>query len=93
MVVRHAGDAGYPHALSVWNFEREAKADHIYKLLMTRLDVGLATKLRQVGKPNGFELWRLLSKKLDPRRDNQNFHLESAVRDIAAHLGLTSPRR
>ena len=49
---------------------------------MPRLGVGLATELPQVGKPNDFELWHLLNKKLDPQRDIQNCHLESAARDL-----------
>ena len=53
-MVKHASDAGHPNAVSVWDFEVGAKADQSYKFLMPRLDVGLATELRQVGKSPTF---------------------------------------
>ena len=39
-------------------FNFHEKADALFKLLMPKLSVGLATELRQVGTPNGFELFR-----------------------------------
>ena len=48
-----------------FGFDFDVKADALYKLLMPRLPVALATEFRQAGQTNGFELYRRLVQKLD----------------------------
>ena len=50
---------------------------------MPKLPVSLSTELRQVGTPNGFELFRLLTQKLDPPRADCAFHLANELRSCA----------
>ena len=59
------------------------KADALYKLLMPKLSVSLSTELRQVGTPNGFELFRLLTHKLDPPHADCAFRLAIELRSCA----------
>ena len=65
------------------SFNFHEKADALYKLLMHKLSVSLSTELRQVGTPNGFELFRLLTQKLDPPRADCAFHLANELRNCA----------
>ena len=50
---------------------------------MPKLSVSLSTELRQVGSPNGFELFRQLTQKLDPPRADSDFHLANELRSCA----------
>ena len=59
-----------------------AKADALHKLLRPKLPLGLATEFRQVGTPNGFELFRRLTQKLDPPRADCAFHLANELRGL-----------
>jgi len=68
------------------SFSFHEKADALYKLLMPKLPVGLSTELRQVGTPNGFELFRLLTQKLDPPRADCAFHLANELSSCAPPL-------
>jgi hypothetical protein len=65
-------------------FDFDVKADALYKLLMPRLPVTLATEFRQVGQTNGFELYRRLVQKLDPPRADASFHLSNEIRGLGA---------
>ena len=65
------------------SFNFYEKSDALYKLLMPKLSVSLSTELRQVGTPNGFELFRLLTQKLDPPRADSDFHLANELRSCA----------
>ena len=65
-------------------FDFDLKADALYKLLMPRLPVPLATEFRQVGQTNGFELYRRLVQKLDPPRADASFHLSNEIRGLGA---------
>ena len=53
----------------------QAKANDLYKLLLPKLNLELSTELRHITVDNGFELWRLLNRKLDPPRTNLGFHM------------------
>ena len=64
------------------SFNFHKKADALYKLLTPKLPVGLATEFRQVGTPNGFELFRKLTQKLDPPRSDCAFHLANELRGL-----------
>ena len=64
------------------SFDFHEKADALYKLLMPKLPVGLATEFRQVGTPNGFELFQKLTQKLDPPRADCAFHLANELRGL-----------
>ena len=64
-------------------FKSEEKADALYKLVMPRLPVDLATEFRQTGgATNGFELFRKLVNKLDPARSDNAFHLANEIRGL-----------
>ena len=62
--LRRQTEPSAPDSDASFNFFE--KSDALYKLLMPKLSVSLSTELRQVGTPNGFELFRLLTQKLDP---------------------------
>ena len=59
-----------------------AKAVTLYRLLVPKLNFDLSTEFRNSAPDNGFELWRLLQRKLDPPRADVEFHL---VNDIRKH--------
>jgi len=65
-----------------YSFDFDLKTDALYKLLMPRLPVALATEFRQVGQTNGFELYRRLVQKLDPPRADASFHLSNEIRGL-----------
>ena len=67
-----------------YSFDFDLKTDALYKLLMPRLPVALATEFRQVGQTNGFELYRRLVQKLDPPRADASFHLSNEIRGLGA---------
>ena len=58
------------------------KAVTLYRLLVPKLNFDLSTEFRNSAPDNGFELWRLLQRKLDPPRADVEFHL---VNDIRKH--------
>ena len=59
------------------------KSEAIYKLVMTRLPVDLATEFRQTGGVgNGFGLFRKLTQKLDPAHTDHAFHLANEIRGL-----------
>ena len=65
-------------------FKFNEKADALYKLVMPRLPVDLATEIRQTGgESNGFELFRKLTQKLEPARSENAFHPANEIRGLA----------
>ena len=64
-------------------FEYAAKTSTLYKLFVPKLNFDLSTEFRNSAPNNGFELWRLLNRKLDPRRANIEFHLTNDIRKHA----------
>ena len=77
-----------PPALDHFLFKFEEKADALYKLVMPRLAVDLATEFRQIGgESNGFELFRKLTQKLEPARSENAFHLANEIRGVGG-IGL-----
>ena len=58
------------------------KAVTVYRLLVPKLNFDLSVEFRNSAPDNGFELWRLLQRKLDPPRADVEFHL---VNDIRKH--------
>ena len=68
--------------LQEYGFEFEAKADALYKLLMPRLNVALATEFRQIGSSNGFELYRQIARKLEPPKSDNTFTLQNELRGL-----------
>ena len=61
-------------------FDYPAKASTLYKMLVPRLN---STEFRNSAPDNGFELWRLLNRKLDPPRADVAFHLANDIRKHA----------
>ena len=51
------------------------KAVTLYRILVPKLNFDLSTEFRNSAPDNGFELWRLLQRKLDPPRADVEFHL------------------
>ena len=80
-------------------FDFGVKADALYKLIMPRLPVSLATEFRQVGATNGFELVCRLTQTLDLPRADSALHVANEIRglgvvtvckDFGQTAGLTS---
>ena len=70
-------------AINQFLFKFEEKADALYKLVMPRLPVDLATEFRQTGGvTNGFGLFCKLASKLDPARCDNAFHLANEIRGL-----------
>ena len=65
-----------------FGFDFHLKADALYKLIMPRLPVSLATEFRQVGATNGCELFRRPTQKLDTSRADSAFHLANEIRGL-----------
>ena len=65
-----------------WDFDFTTKADTLYKQLMPKLPLELATNLRQVGSRNGFELYRRIVRKVDPAKENDAFHMGNEIRGV-----------
>ena len=69
--------------VSAFYFDFSLNCDILYKLLMPRLNVELATEFRQMGSANGCELWRREMRKLDPPRSDVAFHMKAKIQDVS----------
>ena len=58
------------------------KAVTLYRILTPKMNFDLSTEFLNSAPDNGFELWRLFNRKLDPRRVDVEFHL---INDIRKH--------
>ena len=58
------------------------KAVTFYRMFAPKLNFDLSTEFRNSATDNGFELWRLLNRKLDPPRADVEFHLTN---DMTKH--------
>jgi hypothetical protein len=65
-----------------WEFHFDAESDTLYKLLMTKLPLELATDLRQVGSTNGVELYRRVVRRIGPPQENDAFHMGNEIRGL-----------
>ena len=65
-----------------WEFDVHTKSDTLYKLLMPKLLLELATDVRQVGSTNGFKLYRRVVLKIGPPRENNAFHMGNEIRGL-----------
>ena len=54
-----------------------------YRFLIPKLNFDLPKELRNSAPDNGFELWRLLNRKLDPPRADVEFHFTNDIRKHA----------
>ena len=63
-------------------FRFSLESSDLYKLLMPRLNVALATEFRQIGSTNGFELCRKVCIKIDPPKSNNVFYLSNEIRGL-----------
>ena len=54
---------------------------------MPKLDEIQGAEFMQVGKSNGFELFRLLNRKIDPPRDDLAFDLRTEIPGLGNHAG------
>jgi hypothetical protein len=68
---------------SFYNFEE--KADTLYRLIMPKLDELLSNEFAQTGTENGFELYRQLSRKIDPPRADLAFDLKAEIEGLGKH--------
>ena len=55
----------------------------LYRMLVPKLNLDLSKEFRNSAPDNGFELWRLLNRKLDPPRADLVFHLTNDLRKHA----------
>ena len=63
--------------------EWSEKAGALYKLLLPKLNIDLSTEYRNAASENGFELWRLINRKMDPPRADLDFHLINGIQRLA----------
>ena len=59
--------------VDTWEFDVDTKTDTLYKLLMPRLPLELATHFRRVGSTNGVELYKRVVRKIGPPQKNDAF--------------------
>ena len=71
-------------------FDFATMLDTLYKLLMPKLPLELATDLRQWGSTNGFELYRRVVRKIDPPKENDPFHMGIEIQGLGGK-GLEFP--
>ena len=64
-------------------FDYSAKGLILYRMLVPKLNLDLSTEFRNSSPDNGFELWRLLNRKLDPPRADVAFHWTNDFRKHA----------
>ena len=64
-------------------FDYAAKGSILYRMLVPKLNLDLSTEFRNSSPDNGFELWRLLNRKLDPPRADFAFHWTNDLRKHA----------
>ena len=64
-------------------FDYAAKGSILYRMLVPKLNLELSTEFRNSSPDNGFELWRLLNRKLDPPRADFAFHWTNDLRKHA----------
>ena len=74
--------------INTYLFEFETKATLLYLVLMPKLGLKHSTELRQVGTTNGFELWRMLNRKVDPPRAEIGFQLKTEIAALAGKENL-----
>ena len=65
-----------------WDVDCATKSDTLYKLLMPKLPLELVADLRQVGSTNGFELYIRVVRKIDPPKENDDFHMGNIIRGL-----------
>ena len=58
-----------------FEYEFATKTDILYRLIMPKLDVVMSAEFSQSGDESGFELFRQLSRKIDPPRVDVKFDL------------------
>ena len=62
------------------SFDFPGKAITLYRLTAPKLNMDLSTEFRNSSPDNGFELWRLLNRKLDPPRADLEYHMKNDLR-------------
>ena len=68
-----------------FGFDFHVKADVLYKLMMPDLDEIQGAEVMQTGKSNDFELFRLLSRKIDPSRDDLASDMRTELQGLGKH--------
>ena len=63
----------------------DVKADVMYELIMSKLDEIQGAELMRIGKSNGFKLFGLLSRKVDPPREDLAFDMGTKVHVLGKH--------
>ena len=74
-------------------FDYSAKASVPYRMLVPKLNLDLSTEFRNSSRDNGFELWRLLNRKLDPPRADWAFHWTNDLQSTRAPTAWILTRR
>ena len=64
-------------------FDFPGTASTLYRMLVPKLNLDLSTEFRNSAPDNGFELWRLLNRKLDPPQADLALHLTNNLRKHA----------
>ena len=83
MIIDRATKANKGQAPVDYLFDFATKAATLYRMLVPKLNLDLSTEFRNSAPDNGFELWRLLNRKLDPPRADLGFHLTNDLRKHA----------
>ena len=68
--------------LNEYHFDFNAKAGAPYKLPMPKFNLALAAEFRHIGSSNGFEIYQMLTSKLDSPRTDNMFHLASKIQGL-----------
>ena len=68
-----------------YGFEYDVKTDILYRLITPKLDEVMSAVFAQSGEESGFELFRQLSRKIDPPRVDVAFDVKDEIEGLGKH--------
>ena len=69
-----------------YTLDFDSNTDMFYELVMPKLGIDMAIELRQIGQSNGFELYRIPNRKIDPPRSDHAFHMRTQTQALCQQL-------
>ena len=62
-----------------WIYQKHSP--ELYQLLCARVNLDLSTRFSQEGTTNGFEMWRMINREIDPAKKDADFFLKIKVQE------------
>ena len=82
MIQEHGRTGEKDLPIEDWNFKE--RTTELYKAMARNLNTDCFTAFKDPEEMNGFEVYRQIMRTKDPLRKNLDFHLESAISQMAA---------